>query len=79
MSVGRGLQTPADCIAVEDAARLLFPHTVYKSYPPALLEKNRFDRMTQWLGRLTTVDLSGDDVKLLQSELVQLGLKITPD
>lgn len=48
--------------ALEDGANLLFPHTVYKSYPVALLEKNRFDKMTQWLGRLTTVDLSGADV-----------------
>jgi hypothetical protein len=47
---------------LEDGANLLFPHTVYKSYPVALLEKNRFDKMTQWLGRLTTVDLSGADV-----------------
>jgi hypothetical protein len=52
-----------DAIAgLEDGANLLFPHTVYKSYPVALLEKNRFDKMTQWLGRLTTVDLSGADV-----------------
>jgi hypothetical protein len=47
---------------LEEGARLLFPHTVYKSYPASLLEKNRFDRMTQWLGRLTTTDLSGADV-----------------
>lgn len=55
-------QGVTEITGVEDAARLLFPHTVYKSYPPALLERNRFDRMTQWLGRLTTVDLSGADV-----------------
>jgi hypothetical protein len=48
--------------ALQDGANLLFPHTVYKSYPVSLLEKNRFDRMTQWLGRLTTIDLSGADV-----------------
>lgn len=47
---------------LQEGARLLFPHTVYKSYPATLLEKNRFDRMTQWLGRLTTVDLGGADV-----------------
>jgi hypothetical protein len=48
--------------SIEDGANLLFPHTVYKSYPVSLLEKNRFDTMTKWLGRLTTVDLSGADV-----------------
>jgi hypothetical protein len=48
--------------SLQAGADLLFPDTVYKSYPVSLLEKNRFDRMTQWLGRLTTVDLSGADV-----------------
>lgn len=47
---------------VEEGAGLLFPHTVYKSYPVSLLEKNRFDHLTKWLGRLTTTDLSGADV-----------------
>ena len=47
---------------LEDGANLLFPHTVYKSYPISLLEKNRFDQLTKWLGRLTTANLSGADV-----------------
>ncbi len=45
--------------SIDDGAKLLFPHTVYKSYPISLLEKNRFDQLTKWLGRLTTCDLSG--------------------
>jgi hypothetical protein len=48
--------------SLEDGARLLFPHTVYKSYPVSLLERNRFDQMTKWLSRLTTIDLSGAEV-----------------
>jgi hypothetical protein len=48
--------------SMEDGGRLLFPHTVYKSYPVSLLERNRFDQMTKWLSRLTTVDLSAADV-----------------
>jgi hypothetical protein len=47
---------------IEDGARLLFPHTVYKSYPISLLEKNRLDQMTKWMGRLTTSDLSKVDL-----------------
>ena len=43
---------------LEDVVPLLFKHTVYKSYPVSLLEKGRFDQITKWLGRLTTVDLS---------------------
>jgi hypothetical protein len=44
--------------SLDAVAPLLFPHTVYKSYPLSLLENDRFDRLTQWLGRLTTCDLS---------------------
>jgi hypothetical protein len=44
---------------LNDAASLLFKHSVYKSYPVSLIEKSRFDRLTTWLGNLTTADLSG--------------------
>lgn len=42
----------------EDVVPLLFPHTVYKSYPLSFIEQGRFDRMTRWLSTLTTDDLS---------------------
>ncbi|MFF0543796.1 hypothetical protein ACWEVD_13925 [Nocardia thailandica] len=48
--------------SLDDAAALLFPHTVYKAYPARLLLENRFDRMNTWMSRLTTVDLTGLDV-----------------
>src|ERR1700761_1252031 len=48
--------------SIDDAAPLLFPHTVYKSYPLSFLEKGQFDRLTKWLGGLTTVDLKGVDL-----------------
>ncbi|MEV8374761.1 hypothetical protein AB0P21_18630 [Kribbella sp. NPDC056861] len=48
--------------SLDDAAPLLFPHTVYKSYPVSLLLGNRFDQLTRWLDRLTTLDLSTLDV-----------------
>jgi hypothetical protein len=44
--------------AIADIAPLLFPHTVYKSYPISYLERSRFDKLTRWLGGLTTTDLS---------------------
>lgn len=44
--------------SLEDGALLLFPHTLYKSYPLSAIEKNRFDVLTRWLGSLTVVDLS---------------------
>ncbi len=43
---------------IDDAAPLLFPHTVYKSYPLSFIERGQFDRLTKWLSGLTTVDLS---------------------
>ncbi|WP_421849365.1 hypothetical protein [Novosphingobium sp.] len=45
-----------------DVVPLLFDHAVYKSYPAALLTRGRFDAMTRWLARLTTVDLGGVDL-----------------
>ena len=47
---------------LEDAAPLLFGPKVLKSYPLSLLEGNQFGKLTQWLGRLTTHDLSKVDV-----------------
>lgn len=47
--------------ALDDAAPLLLPHTVYKSYPASLLSQGRFDQLTRWISQLTTVDLDGLD------------------
>lgn len=43
---------------LEDGALLLFPHSLYKSYPISVIEKSQFDRLTRWLGGLTSLDLS---------------------
>ena len=43
---------------VEDVLPLLFEHTVYKSYPPALLEGNRFTQINRWLGRLVLPEVA---------------------
>jgi len=47
---------------IDDAAPLLFQHTVYKSYPVSLVIDLRFDRLTRWLDRLTAADLSSVEV-----------------
>jgi hypothetical protein len=47
--------------SLDDLVPLLYNHTTLKSYPLPLLEKGRFDLLTQWLNRLTPVDLSGID------------------
>lgn len=50
--------------AIEDFADvvpLLFEHTVYKSYPASLLAQSKFDKLTAWLQKLTTHDLSNVD------------------
>lgn len=47
---------------LEDVIPLLFEHSMYKSYPSALLINNRFDQVTNWLSKLTTHDLSAIDV-----------------
>lgn len=52
---------------LNDLVPLLFNHTAYKSYPISLLEKNRFDLLTQWLQHLTSIDLSNVNVALCES------------
>lgn len=48
-----------DAIAqVDDAAPLLFNHTVYKSYPASLLERRQFGQINRWLGKLVTPELA---------------------
>jgi hypothetical protein len=47
-----------EVVGLDDLVPLLFPHTVFKSYPSSLLDKKRFDLMTKWLDRLTSYDLS---------------------
>lgn len=56
------LQGISSIETIADVAPLLFQHTVYKSYPMALVEKGRFDLLTRWLDGLTVHDLSGVDV-----------------
>ncbi|WP_280436545.1 hypothetical protein [Nocardia carnea] len=53
----------------EDAVALLFPHSVYKSYPESFLTEHRWDRLGTWLGTLSshaittieTADIPGID------------------
>lgn len=47
---------------LDDVVPLLFEHTMYKSYPPALLEKARFGDINRFLSKLTTHDLTTIDV-----------------
>jgi len=49
--------------SLNDIVPLLFQHQQYKSYPMALLEKGRFEPLTRWLGRLTSIDLSQVDAR----------------
>lgn len=51
-----------EIVDVDDVVPILFEHTVYKSYPAALLEQARFGDLTRWLDKLTAIDLSALDV-----------------
>jgi len=46
---------------LEDGALLLFPHSLYKSYPLSAVEKQRFEQLTRWTQALTAIDLSAVD------------------
>lgn len=52
---------------IDDIAPLLFPHTVYKSYPISYLERARFDKLTKWLGGLTTTPIDHVDATGVES------------
>lgn len=52
---------------VDEVVPLLFEHTMYKSYPQALLERQQFDKLTGWVDKLVTVDLSGVDASSCDS------------
>jgi hypothetical protein len=56
-----------EIVEIDDAAKLLFKHSVYKSYPVSLIEKNGFDRLTAWLANLTVADLSGVNTDGIES------------
>ena len=43
---------------LDDVVPLLFEHTVYKSYPPSLLEKRSFAQINKWLGKLVTPEVA---------------------
>ncbi|HEF4760880.1 TPA: hypothetical protein SAN82_003327 [Pseudomonas putida] len=41
-----------------DVVPLLFEHTLFKSYPPSLLEKNNFAALNKWLGKLVLPEVA---------------------
>ncbi|MFK8333062.1 hypothetical protein M2D63_023930 [Pseudomonas sp. BJa5] len=43
---------------LDDVVPLLFEHTLFKSYPPSLLEKNNFAAINRWLGKLVVPELA---------------------
>lgn len=43
---------------LDDVVPLLFEHTVYKSYPPSLLEKGNFVQINRWLAKLVTPEIA---------------------
>ena len=54
-------------VEIGDVVPLLFEHTMYKSYPASLLEQQRFDQLTLWLDKLTSVDLAEVDASQCDS------------
>jgi hypothetical protein len=52
---------------LDEALPLFFDHRVLKNYPMSLLEKRDFPKLTAWLDRLTSKDLSKMDLSGLNS------------
>jgi hypothetical protein len=51
----------------DDVIPLFFAHTAFKSYPASLLDKKRFDMMTQWVNKMTSYDISHVDASACDS------------
>jgi hypothetical protein len=47
---------------LDDGSVLCMPHTIFKAYTTADVEKHRFERLTRWLGSLTVHDLTEVDL-----------------
>ena len=56
----------------DDMAPLLMPHDIYKSYPVSLLAKQKFDKMNQWLTKLTRY--SPDEVDVSECDSIDSWL-----
>lgn len=65
---------------IEDAAPLLLPHSTYKSYSLAVIERSDFTRLTRWLAGLTVHDLTKLDASSCETidDWVQLLDATTP-
>lgn len=46
-----------------DVVPLLLPHTAYKSYPESFLINEKWDRLTKWLGTVSTHPLNNVDLE----------------
>lgn len=55
----QGIQTIDE---LDDVIPLLFPHSIYKSYPPRLLAEHQFTQINYWLNKLTAHDITAIDV-----------------
>jgi hypothetical protein len=48
--------------SIEEGLPLLFDHRIYKAYPLSIIENRDFAKLTSWLNRLTTHDLTKMDL-----------------
>ncbi|CAN7599761.1 hypothetical protein LJR225_004517 [Phenylobacterium sp. LjRoot225] len=48
--------------SMDDMVPLLFPHTAYKSYPEGWLMDEKWDRMTKWLGTVSSHPITDVDL-----------------
>jgi hypothetical protein len=46
--------------SLDDLVPLLFPHTVYKSYPAALVDQGRWAQLNRWLDSVSATRIDVD-------------------
>jgi hypothetical protein len=52
--------------SLEEAVKLLLPHTAYKSYPESWLVQKRWDRLSKWLDTVSTHRVPVDKVSAVE-------------
>ena len=54
--------------SLEDLVPLLFAHSVYKSYPRSLLDKRRWDGLTNWLDTVAASSVKNVDLSRVETQ-----------
>lgn len=70
-----GAESVREIRCLEDLVPLLFPHTVYKSYPAPLVDNGRWAQMNRWLSSVSSrpIDVDVEGVQTVDNWMDRVG------